>query len=42
MTFEADPDVTDGIGVGDHVDVSYYQDDDGSLVADDVELTDDE
>jgi hypothetical protein len=42
MTFEADPDVTDGIDVGDHVDVSYYQDDDGSLVADDVELTGDE
>jgi preprotein translocase subunit YajC len=41
MTFAADSDTTDGIEVGDHVDVSYYQDDDGSLVADDVELTDD-
>jgi Domain of unknown function (DUF5666) len=41
MTFAADSDTTDGIEVGDRVDVSYYQDDDGTLVADDVELTDD-
>jgi preprotein translocase subunit YajC len=41
MSFEADSDTTDGIGVGDHVDVSYYTGDDGSLMADDVELTDD-
>jgi hypothetical protein len=41
MTFAADPDLTDGISVGDHVDVTYFQDADGSLVADDVEPADD-
>ncbi len=41
MTFEADPDLTDGFAVGDHVDVTYWQDVDGSLVADDVESADD-
>jgi hypothetical protein len=37
MSFGADPDVLQDVAVGDVVDVSYYQDDDGSLVADDVE-----
>jgi uncharacterized OB-fold protein len=41
MTFEADSDLTDGFNVGDHVDVTYAQDTDGSLVADDVEYADD-
>ncbi|HEY2602146.1 MAG TPA: DUF5666 domain-containing protein [Thermoleophilaceae bacterium] len=37
MTFEADSDLTDGFSPGDYVDVTYYTDTDGSLVADDVE-----
>jgi hypothetical protein len=37
MSFGADPDVLQDVAIGDVVDVSYYQDDDGSLVADDVE-----
>lgn len=41
MTFEADADVVDGVAVGDYVDVSYFTDTDGSLVADDVEPADD-
>jgi hypothetical protein len=41
MTFEADQDLLDGVSVGDYVDVTYFQDMDGSLVADDVELADD-
>jgi hypothetical protein len=40
MSFSADPDVLQDVAVGDVVDVSYYQDDDGSLVADDVEPAD--
>jgi preprotein translocase subunit YajC len=41
MTFSADADLLDGVAVGDHVDVTYFQDRDGSLVADDVEPADD-
>ena len=41
MTFQTDPDVVDGVSVGDQVDVTYFQDTDGSLVADDVEPADD-
>jgi Domain of unknown function (DUF5666) len=41
LTFEAGPDLSDGFSVGDHVDVTYWQDDDGSLVADDIESADD-
>jgi hypothetical protein len=41
MTFQTDPDLIDGIAVGDVVDVSYYQDTDGSFVADDVSPVDD-
>jgi hypothetical protein len=37
MTFQTDPDVVNGVSVGDQVDVTYYQDTDGSLVADDVQ-----
>jgi hypothetical protein len=37
MTFQTDPDLTNGVSVGDLVDVTYYQDTDGSLVADDVQ-----
>jgi hypothetical protein len=39
LSFSADPDddLTDGFLVGDLVDVTYYQNDDGSLSADDVE-----
>jgi hypothetical protein len=39
FSFSADPseDLTDGFLVGDVVDVSYYENPDGSLVADDVE-----
>ena len=41
MSFEADPDLLDGVSVSDQVDVTYYEDTDGSLVADDVEPADD-
>jgi hypothetical protein len=41
LSFSADPDVLQDVSVGEVVDVSYYQDDDGSLVADDVEPADD-
>ena len=41
MTFAADSDLLDGVSVGDVVDVTYFQDTDGSLVADDVEPADD-
>jgi hypothetical protein len=41
MTFQTDSDVVDGINVGDVVDVAFYQDTDGSLVADDVSRADD-
>ena len=41
MTFQADSDLLDGVAVGDSVDVTYFQDTDGSLVADDVEPADD-
>lgn len=41
MTFDADTDLLDGWDVGDQVDVTYYQDTDGSLVADDIESADD-
>ncbi|HKN94267.1 MAG TPA: DUF5666 domain-containing protein [Thermoleophilaceae bacterium] len=41
MTFQADADLLDGVVVGDHVDVTYFQDTDGYLVADDVEPADD-
>jgi Domain of unknown function (DUF5666) len=41
MTFQADADLLDGVMVGDYVDVSYFTDTDGSLVADDVEPADD-
>ena len=37
MSFGADPDLLDGVSVGDVVDVTYYTDDNGQLVADDVE-----
>jgi len=37
LTFDADADLLDGVAVGDHVDVTYFQDTDGTLVADDVE-----
>jgi hypothetical protein len=40
MTFQADADLVSGFNVGDAVDVTYYTDTDGSLVADDVESTD--
>lgn len=40
MTFVADQDLIDGFQVGDDVDVTYFTDGDGSLVADDVELVD--
>jgi hypothetical protein len=40
MTFQADADLVDGVAVGDYVDVTYFQDTDGSLVADDVEPAD--
>jgi preprotein translocase subunit YajC len=39
-TFEADADLLEGFSVGDQVDVSYYQDTDGLLVADDIEPLD--
>ena len=41
MSFEADADLLEGVSVGELVEVTYYQDDDGSLVADDVEAADD-
>ena len=41
MTFRADPVLLEDFSVGDQVDVSYYTDSDGTLVADDVELLDD-
>lgn len=41
MTFHADPDLTDGVQVGDSVDVTYYVENDGTLTADDVEWADD-
>jgi hypothetical protein len=41
MTFASDPDLNDGVSVGDHVDVTYSQDPDGTFVADDVEFVDD-
>ena len=41
MTFEADSELLDGVSVGDLVDVTYFQDTDGSLVADDIEPADD-
>jgi hypothetical protein len=37
MSFSADPDLLQDVSVGDEVDVTYYTDDDGHLVADDVE-----
>jgi uncharacterized protein DUF5666 len=40
MTFSADADLLDGVSVGDVVDVTYFQDTDGTLVADDVEPAD--
>jgi Domain of unknown function (DUF5666) len=40
MTFQADPDLLDGLQVGDQVDVTYFTDDTGSLVADDIEWID--
>jgi hypothetical protein len=40
MSFSADPDLLQDVNVGDEVDVTYYQDADGTLVADDVEPTD--
>jgi hypothetical protein len=40
MSFSADPDLLQDVAVGDVVDVTYYQDDNGSLVADDVEPAD--
>ncbi|HEX6461382.1 MAG TPA: copper-binding protein [Thermoleophilaceae bacterium] len=40
MTFQADADLLDGVAVGDYVDVTYFQDTHGSLVADDVEPAD--
>jgi predicted RNA-binding protein (virulence factor B family) len=40
MTFQVDSDMVDGISVGDTVDVAYYQDSDGSFVADDVSPVD--
>jgi hypothetical protein len=41
MTYSADADLLDGVSVGDAVDVTYFQDTDGTLVADDVEPADD-
>jgi preprotein translocase subunit YajC len=41
MTFQADADLLDGFGVGDRVDVTYFEGDDGSLIADDIEPLDD-
>jgi hypothetical protein len=41
LTFVADQDLLDGFQVGDDVDVTYFTDGDGSLVADDIELLDD-
>jgi uncharacterized membrane protein YgcG len=41
MSFAADPDLLEGVTVGEQVTVAYYQDDDGTLVADDVEAADD-
>jgi hypothetical protein len=41
MTFQASSDVLDGLDVGDDVDVTYHAEADGTLVADDVEPTDD-
>jgi preprotein translocase subunit YajC len=40
MTFQADSDLLDGVALGDSVDVTYFQNTDGSLVADDVEPAD--
>jgi hypothetical protein len=40
MTFQTDSDLVDGVNVGDQVDVTYFKDTDGSLVADDVEPAD--
>jgi hypothetical protein len=40
MTFQTDSDLVDGLVAGDQVDVTYYQDTDGTLVADDVQYTD--
>jgi hypothetical protein len=40
MTFQTDSDLVDGLVVGDQVDVTYYTDTDGTLVADDIEYTD--
>ena len=37
MSFGADPDLLSGINVGDLVDVTYFEDVDGSMVADDIE-----
>jgi Domain of unknown function (DUF5666) len=41
MTFQADSELVDGVSVGDLVDVTYFQDTDRSLVADDIEPADD-
>jgi Domain of unknown function (DUF5666) len=40
MSFSSDPDLLQDLSVGDVVDVTYYQDDNGNLVADDVEPAD--
>jgi hypothetical protein len=40
MSFEADADVLQDVSVGELVEVTYYQDDNGTLVADDVEPAD--
>lgn len=40
MTFSADQELLDGVAVGDVVDVTYFQDTDGTLVADDIEPVD--
>jgi hypothetical protein len=40
MSFGADADVLQDVSVGEVVEVTYYQDDDGTLVADDVEPAD--
>jgi uncharacterized protein DUF5666 len=41
MTFSADSELLDGVAAGDVVDVTYFQDTDGTLVADDIEPADD-
>jgi hypothetical protein len=40
MTFQTDSDLVDGLVAGDKVDVTYYTDTDGTLVADDVQPAD--